>query len=59
MEGCKELQQVALIGAKKGSGKPSKITDEMKTVVERQTEQDNETTAYQLHKLLTECGFRC
>ena len=42
---------------KEGSGHPSKITPEVKAVVEQQMNTDDETTAYHLHKLLTEKGF--
>ena len=36
------------------SGRPSKITAEIKEIVEAQMRLDDETTAYQLHRLLTE-----
>ena len=45
------------LSRKEGSGRPSKITSEVKAVVERQMESDDETTAYQLHKLLTDRGY--
>ena len=35
-----------------GSGRPSKITAEVKALVDQQMIQDDETTAYQLHQLL-------
>ena len=35
-----------------GSGRPSKITAEVKALVERQMRHDDETTAAQLHVLL-------
>ena len=35
-----------------GSGRPSKMTLEIKNLVEQQMRLDDETTAYQLHKLL-------
>ena len=35
-----------------GSGRPSKLTEEMKAIVEHQMQVDDETTAHQLHALL-------
>lgn len=40
-----------------GSGRPSKITAEIKQLVEQQMRIDDETTAYQLHRMLTEKGY--
>ena len=40
-----------------GSGRPSKITAEVKALVERQMRHDDETTAAQLHVLLVRLGF--
>ena len=40
-----------------GSGRPSKITAEVKALVERQMRHDDETTAAQLHVLLVRSGF--
>ena len=40
-----------------GSGRPSKITAEVKALVERQMRHDDETTAAQLHVLLVRPGF--
>ena len=45
------------IGRRPGSGRPSKITAEIKEIVEAQMRIDDETTAYQLHRLLTEKGY--
>ena len=45
------------IGRKPGSGRPSKITAEMKKIVEEQMQLDDETTAHQLHQLLVSKGF--
>ena len=39
-----------------GSGRPSKITAEIKEIVERRMREDDETTAYQLHALLVSHG---
>ena len=41
------------IRRKPGSGCVSSITAEIKALVEQQMQTDDETTAYQLHKLLT------
>ena len=40
-----------------GSGRPSKITAEVKALEERQMRHDDETTAAQLHVLLVRSGF--
>ena len=40
-----------------GSGQISKITAEIKELVEQQMQQDNETTAYQLHRMINESGY--
>lgn len=40
------------IGRRIGSGRPSKVTAEVKQIVEEQMRADDETTAYQLHHLL-------
>ena len=45
------------ISRKQGSGRPTKVTAEIKELVETQMNKDNENTAYQLHKLLTESGY--
>ena len=45
------------LARKEGSGLASKITDDVKLLVERQMEINDETTAYQLHKLLVENGY--
>ena len=38
-------------------GRPSKATAKIKLIVEDQMRVDDETTAYQLHRLLTEKGY--
>ena len=43
---------------KPGSGRPTKVTMEVKTVVEEQMRQDDETSAYQLHTILTSKGYQ-
>ena len=40
------------IDRKAGSGRPSKITTQVKRLVDQQMEKDNETTAYQLHHIM-------
>jgi transposase len=45
------------IGRRVGSGRPSKITAEIKKLVEDKMKMDDETTAYQLHQMLTEKGY--
>ena len=39
-----------------GSGRMSKITSRVKELVEQQMQRDDETTAYQLHRMLIENG---
>ncbi len=46
------------ISRKPGSSRPSKITEEVKKIVDEQMELDDETTAYQLHGILLSKGFR-
>ena len=45
------------IARRVGSGRPSKISAEIKQLVEEQMRSDDETTAYQLHRMLTEKGY--
>ena len=45
------------ISRRVGSGRPSKITGEIKQLVEQQMRMDDETTAYQLHRMLTDKGY--
>ena len=40
-----------------GSGRPSKVTEEIKRIVEEQMRADDETTAHQLHALLNSKGY--
>ena len=44
------------IGRRPGSGRISKVTSHVKTLVEEQMQRDDETTAYQLHQMLLEHG---
>ena len=41
-----------------GSGRPLKVTADIKAIVEQQMRLDNETTAYQLHGILTAMGYK-
>ena len=45
-------RQTGTIARKPGSGCPSKITSEIKAIVDEQMRTDDETTAVQLHVLL-------
>ena len=45
------------IARRPGSGRPTKVTAEVKAIVEEQMRVDDETTAYQLHQLLTSKGY--
>ena len=45
------------IARKPGSGRPSKITAEVKKIIEEQMQLDDETTVHQLHQLLVSKGF--
>ena len=53
----KKYEVTGSIGRRVGSGRPSKITAEIKQIVEEQMRADDETTVYQLHRLLTEKGY--
>ena len=52
-----KYEETGSIGRRVGSGRPSKISAEMKEVVEEEMRRDDETTAYQLHQLLTSKGY--
>ena len=45
------------IGRSPGSGRPSIITAQVKEIVEEQMQTDDETSAYQLHRLLRSRGY--
>ena len=53
----KRYRETGSIARRVGSGRPSKVTAEIKQIVEDQMRLDDETTAYQLHRLLTEKGY--
>ena len=54
----KKYRETGCVGRRYGSGRPSKITTEIKAIVNEQMRKDNETTATQLHTLLVSCGYR-
>ena len=54
--GCR-YRKFCTIARKPGSGRPTKITSHVKQIVEQRMRQDNETTASQLHELLTHNGI--
>ena len=57
---AKFLKKYALTGTiarKPGSGRPSKVTQDIKDIVEEQMRNDDETTAHQLHVLLNSKGY--
>lgn len=53
----KHYQDTSTITRRPGSGRPSKVTEEIKRIVEEQMQKDDETTAYQLHQLLVSKGY--
>ncbi len=52
-----KYRETGCIGWRPGLGRPSKITREVKRVVDEQMRLDDETTAHQLHALLKSKGF--
>ena len=55
----KTYEETGMITRKPGSGRPSKVTGESKSIVDMQVKEDDETTAYQLHSLhmLSVCAY--
>ena len=53
----KHYQDMGAISRKPGSGCPSKITAEIKAIVDDQMIRDDETSVYQLHQLLVSKGY--
>ena len=53
----KRYRSTGTIARRPGSGRPTKVTEEVKRIVEEQMRVDDETTAYQLHQLLTSKGY--
>ena len=47
-----KLQDAGTVTRRSGSGRPAKVTETIKTIVEDQMRLDDETTASQLQKLL-------
>ena len=52
-----KFKQTGSIGWRPGTGRSSKITAEVKAIVEEKMREDDETTAYQLHRLLRSRGY--
>ena len=52
----RRYKETGSIGRRPGSGRPSKITEEIKQIVEEQMKKDDETSAFQLHALLLSRG---
>ena len=50
-------KQTGTTARKPGSGRPTKITMEIKAIVEEQMQRDDETSAVQLHALLQSKGY--
>ena len=53
----KVFKETGTIARQQGSGRPSKITGEVKNIVEEQMRANDETTAHQLHALLVSKGY--
>ena len=53
----KRFLETGSIARQPGQGRPSKITSEIKDIVEAQMRLDDETTAIQLHQLLISRGY--
>ena len=51
-----KYRETGSIGRQTGSGRPLKITAEVKEIVEEQMQTDDETSAHQLHRLLKSHG---
>ena len=51
------FKNTGCITSQPGSGCPSKVTDEIKQIVEEQMSLDDETTTHQLHCILTSKGY--
>ena len=53
-----KYEETGLIARTPGSGRPSRITAEIKALVEAKMQEDDETTALQLHVLLVSRGYQ-
>lgn len=51
-------KELGSIDRKGGSGRPSKVTMQVKCLIDQLMEEDDETTAYQLHHMLVENGIQ-
>ena len=54
----KHYMATGSIARRQGSGRKTKITEDVKRIVDQQMSVDDETTATQLHVLLTNFGYR-
>ncbi len=54
----KKFEETGTIARNVGSGRPSKITPAIKSIIDEQMEKDNETSAVQLYELLHAKGVR-
>ena len=52
----KKYKETGTVQRQIGSGRPTKITAEIKALVEQQMSSDDETTAHQLHQLISREG---
>ena len=52
-----KFEETGSVSRRVGSGRPSKMTAEIKQLVEELMRKDDETTAHQLHHLLSEKGY--
>ena len=50
----KKFKETGSIARRPGSGRPTKITPDMKALIDRQMDSDDETTATQIHALLVQ-----
>ena len=54
----KKFEETHSLARTPDSGRPSKITDAVKGLVEHRKREDDKTTAHQIHFLLTSQGYR-
>ena len=52
-----KYQETGTVARRPGSGRPAKVTETIKTIVEEQMRKDDETTASQLQKVLADHGY--
>ena len=53
----KKYKETGNLNRRIGSGRPSKLTSEINDLVEQRMQEDDETTAHQLHQLLCDRGY--